>query len=1823
MGFYMVSPLINFIDSLQTVLMFDANRNEGGSTQARNCHNHPFIPGGLKNDSLRDRLFFNLYSAGKIDSFAICKESETWDQPELFQELELQKISEFLDRDISISCTNENGEKFCCTITLRSLLKHLNTLTPGNIYLIGSHLQEIANSFGWVLNNIKKLVDAPSELYKDMLQIKASDSDWRIFPDFIIPKQTILNLSNGVVNFFAEALFKDELNQQKKYDKLPCVKRSSFLKFNFYSSQKDNAKPSTESTTTYTTVAFGQENGMPIDLMFIEELKNPYLFPLDDFKLNMTHLVNPSLKTCANKFIPENNSQTNIWQQITDQALYILHSPDLKSCDEMGFFRALRHLTKGGRFFENGLDIKLFEKINPSILSEITFKYFDKINPQDTIGLIALYFQLLSFLYRQKIDKIIIFQIQEKLSPLFKKKKVDGFWLALLNFIQNPHIPFHVVNSAILICSFLHMSTSLKKVVITRNGFVPVFEFTDNYSLQLSGSILEAIETLKNFLSSSTHTDCILLKEFLPFCFPEKSYEAVVNESLQMRIHLFGIDYSYDSKKLMSLYRELLDSPFVELQQIGYHILIATYPYFEDKEALLTIFRKFPLIECGKLEKFQYILGGIQNILSKAHLLTLFPVFLEYLQIKNRTNSEFLNLLIRHMNFSSYELVYQIWLIIPLEAQTKASCTLAMLDKIKAYDVCLSILLLDTLMTTSSINVNFRDFFSNYCKLLQKINKLESLLQLKKLAVFLFSSEEENNLQALEQEFIILTQKLDESGLQIDAEHLFSLIFDRLELTGPLIALSKKYSNPLQSLQKSKILSYNLKQQIEQSRQSEAITSYTALLNTTDDQVGANELRDLFRKLFKILKPSHYQCLLPIYSHPVFQSLYSSEFESFTLYLTSYMEFKEDPGLTTLQMLTLLLSNLDSSLCLEQTLCTRLFGCLLRYVNLSIPISLSFAKLVEEKALLIMNLLTKHLETHLMLDLLIAFDISKIQFVVDDKAISYIVDMAFVELNNERNPERVYQLLSSLKLFKQHYSSHTKKIEEVHNLLLKRLVAANLSGAAKQMVGSLIASKEPNEENFFTWMELFVNQNCRLDIYLHMTEKLLHHVNDIPNENLLAKIDYLLKSTAYLVEFSKDGPLFKLQQLTLIVEKLTKTANFAYFILAIQLLLTTIDDEITKRIIYEKFEDKIENLLILIVKESIKFTKQDYKNLSSLFCLLIYSLITKFENSSNQLYMFNFVDSLLKCPLHFMHIIAGQVLFVFYSSLKKEIPLPLVKHTKTFINLIISNKIYFTEELRHIGEFPTENLLFSYVELPGFDNYFENSLKAQLVGKLLIMKLSNLQNSNDYNIIEPILLRIIKYTPFLKDYPAIEYECMDLAFNVLINLLGTDKQKVVDLYLVNLLRGVTGKCVISAQNDFELDNIDNPERFFEFILLFTQKLMKTTFLDVNGEACMNVIQRCLLVLLDVFDKIKNKQIKISESTDQLELRKKQFTDIFKTIMYCPAARYGGLFINDTFNQTFESAVKLGVFEHDPQLKNKLDFYLSLDPLDLLRGPGGVIPAALMNEVLVVIKQMLSMNSQIMLLRAINIFKVTQHIQRFNTLDKSLILYPVDPKQLALMFHEIRQSILHESNYNFDLSDFYNNKEFKHREGRYIFGYFQMCLIENPNILTILHSAPWKAFFVDISAAWCETLIKLYAKNKDNNMKGVIFVALSNYIVSCSYLNCFHNSKKYSQLLTTCMGLFHERIAFLNREAIIFKKFLDSYDVGLLFNMKNPNYNRDFKNIALKMLNKLSMISHPSICGYIEKQTKILLKSNVLIQKEVIDLMKHYQTIQANRQKITR
>jgi hypothetical protein len=1832
--------------TLNTILPLSSCQNTQNGDYQLKTRIIPFIPGSLKEDSPKDRLFFSLYQGGHVNQFAECLESKTWVEPDLFQECEIQEILSFLNRQIIVTCKDVESKVLASTITLFALLKHLNILTPGNIFLIGSHLQEIANKSHWSLNNLKKIIDVPIELFEKAASMKAGDSDWRIFPNSIIPLQTIFNLSNGVINYIAEAIFKDVKNQPDLinkpetyfFDRFEYVKKTSLLKFHCFNNTKENQKLNRETNTVYTTIAFGDQSGIPIDLMFIQQMEKPYLFSLDDYKLNMTHLINPSDKTIGIKQLPENDKGYNIWQQIVDQALYVLHSPNLEKCDEMGWFRALRHLSKGGRFFEINIDVKLFQKIILLKLPELSLKYFQKINQDDQSGLIALYFQLLKFMYKHGVDEKIIDDLKEKLSPLFKKEQEHSLWQLLLTAFQQKDIPFNIIYSALHATWFFHMATPSKKVVITRSGIEPVFEITESYSLQTSGNILTAIDILTDYFTTFKEKSAPAVKNLLQNLTPSESYTAEVNESLCTRLPLFGLEFNDNSKKTIKLIKKLLNSDCQDLQTYGYNFLLSCFPYIQNKQfALQAILSYFPQIfeyEKGQ-GKPKRICQSIMNILDKANLSSLKQVFLDYPIKENSTLSDYLNLLIQHMDFSSYPFVYEIWLENSFSPQEKKIYGIAILKKVKTYDVLSSLKLLNIVIQNSDFKAEgFVNIFKTLCKLSEVNCTLETLYLLKKTVIFLIlQSEKENGdyqleacINILENELKFIIKKFDEFGFKNDAKDLFSLGYEHSVLTIESTEFRNTFKEYLTPSQEFKSLIFNLEKELQEDKFQKAIITCKDILAIPEAQTKADILRDFFEVLFQKIGSTLIPNLYPILGEASFHSIFSCEFEKLCGYCCHYMESITTPGSETLKLLILLLSELENSVFLTENTTKQLFSCLLRYIsNLNSEMTVSLKKLLRNKALVIIKLLRLHLQNGLLIDILSKLNTAKIEFTDNEEAIDLIAECVIDELKQTHETEKIYQLLLSLKLFKLPSSTHIEKIEYAHNLLLRRLLDCKLPNAAKSLLGLLIQVKEPCKEKFFIWMNLFALETDNFEIYNFMIEKLLEYVKDTFDEELMNKLTFIIKATENLTHTNcNDNGIFKIQLLTSIVGKLVTTKNLDYYLLALAFFQSAIDLKISHHIIENGLENQIEKLLILIVTESGKFAPKGSSPISTKFATLIISLVRTCPDVFNKFNISILMDNMLKSRVHSLNIVAGQTLFYLFFCLKKRAPVNYINCAIKFFNLIINDKTYFTEEHREIAQINTEVMIWSFVELDTFDLHFEESFKAKIIGKLSLIQLTKLQTSTEYKPIQIVLSQLIRHLPLLTRYPEIEYECLDLAFNILIPLIDSEYRAAVDLNLVNLLSGVSGKLVMKVEtDDYHLEDIQNPERFFDYIVLFTKKLIKTDFKDpLSNQLAQNIIQRSFFVLFDIFKQIKNQNLQPEnlEPTKELEKKKKrQLTDLLEQLMFCPIGHYSHLFTRhiNVLQDIVKNAASLNVFEMKPKLRNTLEFYMDLDPLKLLQDPGKIPLHSFMEEVLGMIKCYLRINSSEMLVRAINIYKLTQDIQIVYIDKKKNTRYLADPQGLACCFKEIQSFLLIRPFHEVDLTDLNSAKRTdKLPEEDFIFGYFQIALIENMNILKILHSREWKNLFLEISTNWCQTLIKLFNKEKEFKMQGILLGALYGFMLSCNTLYCFKdNFTQYSLILKHFIKLFMVRVSKLIPHPELLKSLLNNMQIAILFDIRRPENvsNRDFGIIATAALKDLIKIPHSSIPDYVIEQIELLAGLRVYNQNDINQLLKYFNT----------
>lgn len=1760
-----------------------------------------FIPGNLKEDSPRDRLFYHLFQSGKINAYGECISSETWERPTPLVEDGFREIRQYLTRNIQITCQDTFKTIYSTTITLLSLLEHINQLSSSDIFFFGSHLQEIASRCRFGLNNLKKIVSDDSLLgfLKKSVPIKSGDSDWRVFPKKNFTSEDILNLTQDVINFIGNNIYNsltpENIPHVKLYELCKYVKNTALLKFFYFDSTQNREELKKEKKTVYSTISFGDKDNQPVDLMFIKEIENPCLFNLDDLKMNIHHFLNPN--KVEKKVHLESSTSDNTWQQIIDHSLYILHCPTLVTCDEMGWLRALRHMTKGGRFFQEGIDLTLFKKINPEKLPDMIYKYFKKIESTDRTGIKALYFHILIFLKQNFVDEKIIEDIQKRIEIEFLQLSELNNLFEYLNLgLKEPSLPFDLVYSLLHFMLFLNMGANAEKVTISRNGVKPVFEVSDVYFLQTSGSLKTAINTLGTFQSLSEKA-LEILEKISNYLMPRKEYASTVNEALKSRLHYFDIDF----EQLPQIALQLLKQSNPLIQKYGYNLLLLSFLDSKvQNDSYLWLIHYYPHIiqnEDNIAEKIR-ITTSVYNLLKNTTLNSLKNVFGE---THHANTFKYFSCFVLHMDYSSSSFVIDLWHHMEMTIAEKKAGGIELLQKIASYEIKMAMNLFQSLLINFGLNQNEIIFiFKKMC--LSNENKISSqnvlIFNQAAMLVILNQDPPYDALKEIENEFILIIKKLTLYGLKQEAKALLKLGMDRSIIsvhTAASIGIFKEFLSPSLLFQDNLIF---LRQAITGGNLQNALCHLNEALTLEKTNDESSILRECIHDLFhRFSKESNFPETYPLLFTDAFQELFSSYFDDKCFLYCLYLKTRENENFETFKILSLLLSDLKNASDFNCSIASsfQLVQLIVHSLqNFHVEVHLSFKNLLIEKTPLILNLLTSYEQHELLILLLTAMQDRKFKMKFDKVSIENIINSTKKELLNNRFIESIYQLFLSLKLY--HSNPNPQAIIlETHNLLMEKLLNSNLEKLAKNMLGSLLKSEEPNVQSLTVWANIFSPKKKCFDTYMFLIQNLLSYIETSQNtDSLYHTLTLFLESDpcSFSNEF-RENLYFNFKISLISVNRFISCKTRAEILRGLNIFQNCLSDELLEIDSDHKVLEDIEKTMLQMIVNLSKLTVDEKRELPEKFGLIYLEILSKYPRLFKLLNHSCLIKSMLNSPDCYMHITSGKVLHFLILPLKIQAETHLIASSLKYFQKMLSLPENFKQE-KHYHELAKKDLL-NFLNLKTFNLHFSISTKAEIIGKLIYFRLTELKDLSNDELQEEVLTNFIYSIPILIHHPEVELLCMEQALNILISSLVNGNKKFFIHHYLNLLNSIS--------ENAESYQFKSPYRLSNNFTLIINKLLEVE--DINEDYSLIIltsIQQNIFILLK---DLATCQMELkSNYLDSLALickKKRQgIIEVIEKLLFFPPGQTA-LCFNDHLEQLTKitlEAKELNLFQDKPKLKNLIDLYIHLNPKCLLESPGQIRNQSLVNETLSMIDRLLKFNSPILMLRVICILSSAQKItiaykdqkKRRDFLEPENYLICFKKIQESILLNPFFKSLVYEADEPDEAMDKPSEKE------NYFFYQIQFTLFENPHFLNINRSKEWGNVFLEISTLWCKTLIQFYLQETSEDLKGLILGSLCEFMDLTNRLYCYSGHfHPYHLILKQFVPLLIQHIDFLNANQDRLERYLKAHDLMNLFHINsslNKTEHAILAKLATTVLQQIMKIKHPSAKIYLEKQLEL-------------------------------
>jgi len=451
----------------------------------------------------------------KIDEFGNCRTDCNWPEIDPLRWQEADKLNQLIHQPTTIQCTLADSTQVATKIPLSALFQYLlrskNGLSINKVCLVGSYLQEIQNSFGWTEKHIQMLLGKeliPKEVLERLKSQKASDSDWRFYLDAMSTLTHATELSREVQLFFTHCFYSHFRSADSPFDEYlfntlaNAVRGTSFKKFKLFSPSPTQTPPLTlkkkQKETSYSIAAFGDEVRIPADLMFIHSLARECLFDLDGGQL----LVDtPSFLASNGRLSSPLKIKMN-WQQIIDQATYVLHVDDLLSVNEMAYIKNLVHLTRGACYLNVGAEKHMLttmqayhaedfvEKLGNQVLT-------DSVQQKDPLFATALVLRTLGSLKQHSVEASIIEDCRKNMAAKLKllpQSQGTHFFMCIKSLLEDPSIPFDLIYNLCHSLFFINLCDSGTdiNVYLTKQENQPAFELAQTYHFATMGDVESA-----------------------------------------------------------------------------------------------------------------------------------------------------------------------------------------------------------------------------------------------------------------------------------------------------------------------------------------------------------------------------------------------------------------------------------------------------------------------------------------------------------------------------------------------------------------------------------------------------------------------------------------------------------------------------------------------------------------------------------------------------------------------------------------------------------------------------------------------------------------------------------------------------------------------------------------------------------------------------------------------------------------------------------------------------------------------------------------------------------------------------------------------------------------------------------------------------------------------------------------------------------------------------------------------------------------------------------------------------------------------------------
>lgn len=1808
-----------------------------------------FIPGSHKEDSLRDKLLYNLYKKGYLNADGICLNQKGLENLNPLSPLINNEISTFLNQQIEISVSDpENGLTYFSTMTLKLLFKAIQEESPCEIYLVGSYLQEILEKHRFALSELSQLI-GENKLIEALLKEKtmiSNDVDFRIYPEVFKkakkPIDKMIEFNQKILHILTKKIWDDPINailiqdrRESYFNRLKSyLKKSQSISQLVLIDTRKNEKDPIETNTVYSNLTLSnKKNQKPIDLNIILNLKREALFNCDDLKLKISldEMNNHSL------FL-ENSFDNNIWQTLFDQTLSILHCPDHETCNEISWLRLMKQLAKGYRYFDKDLENELFNKLLLKSLTKTTPKetytkeelkraiendqyvqnflafipkqissYFEKLKTQDLNIATAFLYHVFVHLKRKDFHPKISESIEKQILALKSSEPINNnLFETVFCLFQNRDLPFHISYGFLHAVLFLRLGTEKTTSCITKIGDNIALQTEEDYFLQTRESIDKAISTFSDFIvQNSSQIDLTFLNDIYFNLLPIKPYQQVIHSALNEAIQHFDSSFEslYEKASKLLLEREPL------VQKYGFELLCFSFSYIKQKrEAVLKMLFYYPILlkNSQNQEEKLRLTKNLLFVLEAFHFPSLKSTIEHLISNQSIDWNHYLQALISKTELETYSIIFDLWNL-SLE-QNHEKTTLQLIKKLLLLNGTKALQVFEISLKRNQIldpsHEIFKDLFHS---LSRDINQQRELF----LSYLTLINQQNDRLKTLEfllsvdNEISILFNQF--SNQQNQLVYLLSkcLEFD-------YIPKNQNFNFIHLNLKKDdlvKALLLELKSTIENQEIQKGSHLLKELLSFTLEDNQKQSLKVISNEFLSTLKNGQNASILYSFlTNKDFKHLFSNEFCLLINLSTTYLKIAERGG-NEPKILFHLLENLNDDSHLKLSLESKKnFSTLILDVlfNLKFQIDLKFKAVLQDKTSLIVSIFETYHDEPFLSDFIRGLECRKIGIEHSSRLISSILNFVNESVNrlkiekNERKLEEIFNLFEKLEIYRVKKEFPNLPIEKTYQEIFQLFFKENRKDLAAKLIYSLIRKGlEPSYQEFMDWFHSFANEPNKYLIYLEMTESLLVHLKkEVFQPTLKEKLQLI--STAF---FLPETPLKeKIQFHLMIAEKLLSSENFMIFnhgIIEFDQLLDFYFNEDLKLDILKK---PIENLLGSLTQGMTKFEICQ----QSLIANKVESIFIRFIDNYPQFFfdcdISKILRPLIKTDSEINLFIAGQILIFIISKTDYKIQNAHSELVKLLIDTILKNPNHFKrtspiEIHKLIKEEMTSTtpivILWQFILLEKFNIYFDKKIKINVLEKLFSHTFSDLEKSTDLNLLASELNIFIAYFSDFSSCKEIQTKILHQSYRTLICLLKCGNQTLFDLYFHNLLRISQDQEILSKEQVvIEVHLLKDKKLFFDDIALMITEILKTDF--ENETAVLDAGHFCIkhmTLLMTLFSNLladKDLPKKTFESlSTYYRLKIIQLIESYRKWSFGFIGPLRNEFISH-INQLKNSASIFKIFQNDKKALATLNAFIKADPGLLLENQAFDFKQ-FMDEAKKLIQDHINTKQALALYRAIIFYEKLQQIQIVYHQNKEL-KYLIEPNKFLNCFKIIQESIL--NNPHFDVQLIENNStnhNFSSKEN-YIFYTLQEIILKNPHVQSVQRAPVWIQTHLEISKIWCSTLVTLLENNSENEISAILFESYYFFLVQSHDRYTFiDNFSEYTNELIRYFKFFLDAVEVLTADdvpSMSFKLFLDRYPILPLFNIK--------RNLSSYEANRFDIMKM-GICHSIDEMINHLLE----------------------------